>query len=72
MNKVTDSLAEKLNQLQTLVKEYTEAKKSKLVMPESLKRLSSEVKNAKKSLKKDWKQWRRFSKSIMRLKVKAA
>jgi len=72
VNKVTDSLAEKLNRLQVLVKEYTDAKKDKLVMPDGLKRLSAEVKNAKKSLKKDWKQWRRFSKSIMRLKVKAA
>jgi len=72
VNKVTDSLAEKLNRLQVLVKEYTDAKKDKMVMPEGLKRLSAEVKNAKKSLKKDWKQWRRFSKSIMRLKVNAA
>lgn len=72
VNKVTDSLAEKLNRLQVLVKEYTDAKKDKLVMPEGLRRLSAEVKNAKKSLKKDWKQWRRFSKSIMRLKVNAA
>lgn len=70
VNKVTDTLTEKLLELQKLVKEYKKAKKEKLVLPTSLKTLSREIKRRKKSFKRDWKEWRRFSKSIMRLKVK--
>ncbi|MCH9621409.1 MAG: hypothetical protein S4CHLAM20_08290 [Chlamydiia bacterium] len=67
--KATDALTEKLSELQTLIKEYKKAKKDKLTHP-ALKKISREIKTLKKSFKKDWKRWRRFSRSIMRLKVK--
>lgn len=73
VNKVTGDLAEKVLKLQTLVKEYREAKKGSITLPKSVKNLSREIKDLKKSLKKDWREWKRFSKSIMRLKhAKAA
>ena len=67
--KATDSLTEQLSKLQALVREYKKAKKDKLALPASIKKISKEIKMLKKSLKKDWKAWRRFSKSIMRLKI---
>lgn len=71
VNNVTDALSEKLTRLQSLVKEYKNAKRQAL-MPDGVKNLSNEIKALKKSLKRDWKEWRKFSKSIMRLKLKAA
>jgi stearoyl-CoA desaturase (delta-9 desaturase) len=73
VTKVTDSLGEKLTNLQAILKQYKDAKKDKIVSStENIKRLGREVKALKKSFKKDWKEWRRFSKSIMRLKVQKA
>jgi stearoyl-CoA desaturase (delta-9 desaturase) len=68
----TESISEKMTKLSKLAKEYKEAKKNALVMPAGIKKLSLEIKSLKKSLKTDWREWRRFSKSIMRLKLKAA
>jgi stearoyl-CoA desaturase (delta-9 desaturase) len=72
VNKFTEGLSEKLANLQALAKELKDAKHDKLTMPASVKKLSSDIKRLKKSLRKDWREWRRFSKSIMKVKVKAA
>jgi stearoyl-CoA desaturase (delta-9 desaturase) len=69
VHKFTDSLSEKLSHLQSLIKELKEAKNDALKMPESVKKLSMELKELKKSFRKDWKEWKRFSKSIMKLKA---
>ncbi len=72
VNKFTESLSEKLANLQALAKELKDAKHDKLTLPASVKKLSADIKMLKKSLRKDWREWRRFSKSIMKVKVKAA
>lgn len=72
VHQVCDSLIQKISNLQDLVKKHKKASKDALTLPESLQNLSREIKELKKSLRKDWKNWKRFTKNIMKMKEKAA
>lgn len=63
----TESLLHKLSDIRKLTSEYNSSKKSN-ESKENLERLYIKIKDMKKSLKNDWKSWKKFSKAVMRLK----
>lgn len=66
----TDSLIEKLSTMQDLIKQYKATKQDKAAIPASIKSLAKEITNLRKTLKRDWKLFRKLSKTVMRLASK--
>jgi len=67
----TDSLTRKINQMNTLIREYKKTKMDSTQLPDTLKKLSLEMAHLKKSLKHEWRAWKRFSRSVMKLEEAA-
>jgi stearoyl-CoA desaturase (delta-9 desaturase) len=63
---ITDELIEKVSKLNTLLQEYKKSKKLD-TQKEKLKELMREISELKKSLKQEWREWKQFSKFIMKL-----
>jgi stearoyl-CoA desaturase (delta-9 desaturase) len=63
---ITDDLIAKVSKLNTLLQEYKKSKKLD-TQKERLKELMGEISELKKSLKQEWREWKQFSKFIMKL-----
>jgi stearoyl-CoA desaturase (delta-9 desaturase) len=63
---ITDDLISKVSQLNTLLQEYKKFKKLD-VQKEKVRELLLEITSLKRSLKQEWKEWKQFSKFIMKL-----
>lgn len=68
----TENLTRKITEMNQLIAKYKEAKKTQFQIPEALKNLALEIHFLKRSLKYEWKSWKRFSKMVMRLQAQAA
>lgn len=64
-----ESLTTKLNKMQELINQYKASKTDKAVVPSSITLLTREISHLRRSLRKEWRSWKRFSKSVMRLKA---
>jgi len=67
----TESLTRKITQMNQLIREYKKTKMDTSPMPDRLKNLSIEMAKLRKSLKREWRSWKRFSKFVMKLKAAA-
>lgn len=67
-----DTLHENLQKMQKLVKQYKDAKQSKALSHPAIKELKKEVAALKKMLKKDWIEWRKCSRFVLKLQEQAA
>lgn len=66
---ITDSLSDKLGKLQKLLSEYRASKKKPGAIKKHVKPLARDISKLKRSLKREMRQWRKFSKTVMRLKA---
>lgn len=62
-----ENLTRKMREMHALIRQYKQTKHDKL----QLKKLSAEMAKLKKSLKQEWRSWKRFSRSVMKLKAAA-
>jgi stearoyl-CoA desaturase (delta-9 desaturase) len=62
----TDTLIQKLSRLNTLIQQYKSSKKL-ADKPDYVKDLMNEIAELKKSLRKEWRAWKDFSKFVMNL-----
>lgn len=66
-----ENLTGKMKEMNNLIRQYKQTKKDAAHLPETLKKLSKEMHKLRKSLKQEWRNWKRFSRSVMRLKAAA-
>ena len=66
---LAESLTTKLQKMNDLAIKYKTFRNDQSVIPGTIKILKKEISALKKSLKKEWSTWRRFSKQVMRLKA---
>jgi stearoyl-CoA desaturase (delta-9 desaturase) len=63
-----ESLMNKLSEMQELINRYKATKMDESALPSSIRVLTKEIGHLKKTLKREWRVWRKFSKNVMRLK----
>lgn len=68
-SQLAESLTNKLHSMNELVAKYKTLVKDRSSIPETVKLLKKEIQQLRKSLKREWSYWRRFSKQVMRLKA---
>lgn len=66
---LADSLTEKLAKMNDLVKTYKKSRQDGSLVPASIKSIKKEISTLRKTLKKEWTHWRKFSRQVMKLKA---
>lgn len=67
-NDFADSLTLKLREMHKLIEAYKASKKTP-VQPSYIEKMRGDLDSLQRSLKREWKEWKQFSKSIMKLKT---
>lgn len=65
----TESLTRKITQMHKLINQYKAAKQAQFQLPDAMKTLALEIHALKRSLKYEWRSWKRFSKMVMNLQA---
>ncbi len=68
-SQLAESLTQKLQTMNDLVSKYKSYRSDLNPIPETIKMLKREIHQLRKSLRREWSHWRRFSKQVMRLKA---
>ncbi len=66
---LADNLTERLAKMNELIQKYKLSRKQPNSISISIKALKKEISSLRKTLKKDWSNWRKFSKHVMKLKA---
>ncbi len=66
---LADSLTQKLARMNDLLRAYKKMRNDNSIIPSSIKAVKSEISMLRKSLKKEWITWRKFSRQVMKLKA---
>lgn len=66
---LADSLTDNLAKMNELIQKYKKSRQDMSVIPSSIKALKKEISSLRRSLKKEWSCWRKFSRQVMKLKA---